>query len=441
MTDLNNIGDHIEGTLIAESQATKATTSNSLDNLLSDATQLPLDITITGNRTLTDDEFFGHIIFDLSGSPAADFSLFLPNSGEHWFIVRNNTGKVCTVDAGVSGGTVVELRESLSGLFHSDGTSVISTSDPDIMKYDVGTIDETADYILFWDVNLGKLARVLGEDLPGSGGGGGGFLAGGELLHMVDEKASGTAAANSVAATWNTRVLNTTRTSDILGASLSSNQITLPAGTYYIEAVAPGYIVGRHKLRLRNITDVTTELIGESAFTDASDQQVTHASLFGKFTLSATKTLELQHYTENAATSGLGIKTSASVVEVYAEVRIWRDKGQTAAVQTTDATQTVIAFAAMTADSAHTVKAWVQGREDATGDTYHAEIFAGARNEGGTSTAPTPNVVEVADAGAAGWDATLEANDTSDEWEIKVTGEAAHTIDWTVTYFEIVQEV
>ena len=112
---------------------------------------------------------------------------------------------------------------------------------------------------------------------------------------------------------------------------------------------------------------------------------------------------------------------------------------QTAAVQTTDATQTVLASGAMAAGSAHTIRAYGHGREDATGDTYHFEIFAGARNEGGTSSAPTPNVIEVADAGAAAWDATLEANDTSDEWEIKVTGEAAHTIDWTVTYFEIVK--
>ncbi len=36
--------------------------------------------------------------------------------------------------------------------------------------------------------------------------------------------------------------------------------------------------------------------------------------------------------------------------------------------------------------------------------------------------------------------AALVANDTSDEWEIKVTGEAAHTIDWTVTTFEIVTQ-
>ncbi len=115
------------------------------------------------------------------------------------------------------------------------------------------------------------------------------------------------------------------------------------------------------------------------------------------------------------------------------------ESGQTATVQTTDATQTVLASGAMAADSAHTIRATVQGREDATGDTYHAQILGGARNEGGTSSAATPNVIEVADAGAAGWDATVVANDSTDVWEIKVTGEAAHTIDWTVTFFEIIQ--
>lgn len=113
---------------------------------------------------------------------------------------------------------------------------------------------------------------------------------------------------------------------------------------------------------------------------------------------------------------------------------------QTATVQTSDATQTVLASAPMAAGSAHTIHAIGHGREDATGDTYHFQIFGGARNEAGTSSAPTPNVIEVADAGAATWDATLVANDASDEWEIKVTGEAAHTIDWTVTYFEIITQ-
>jgi len=128
MTQIDNLGDHVDGTLIAESQAQKATTSNSLDNLVSNATQKPFSITITANRTLDDDEFFGNHLFDLSGSPASDFSLFLPATGNHKFVVRNTTGKIATVDAGVSGGTVVTVSDGQSKELHSDGTSVIETS-------------------------------------------------------------------------------------------------------------------------------------------------------------------------------------------------------------------------------------------------------------------------------------------------------------------------
>lgn len=127
MVDLNNLGDHVDGTLIAESQSQKATTSNSLDNLLSDATQkLSSSFTITGNKTLTDDEFFGNLILVLGGSPGGAFSLFLPNSGNHAFFVKNDTGQTVTVDAGVSGGTTVNVTTGTVAHLHSDGTSVIA---------------------------------------------------------------------------------------------------------------------------------------------------------------------------------------------------------------------------------------------------------------------------------------------------------------------------
>ena len=115
------------------------------------------------------------------------------------------------------------------------------------------------------------------------------------------------------------------------------------------------------------------------------------------------------------------------------------ESGKTATVQTTDATATVIANGAMAADSAHTIRAYGQGREDATGDTYHFDLFGGARNEGGTSSAPAADVRSVEDAGVSSWVATLVANDSTDVWELKVTGQASHTIDWTVTYFEIIK--
>ncbi len=125
MVQVNNLGDHVDGTLIAESQSQKATTSNSLDNLVSDATQKPFAITITMDRTLTDDEFFGTFFFDLGGTPAADFSLFSPASGNHTYSVRNGTAKVVTVDITGSPGTSVTIPDGATKTLHSDGTDVV----------------------------------------------------------------------------------------------------------------------------------------------------------------------------------------------------------------------------------------------------------------------------------------------------------------------------
>ena len=106
-------------------------------------------------------------------------------------------------------------------------------------------------------------------------------------------------------------------------ASLSSNQITLPSGTYFITASAPMHVVARHKLKLRNITDSSDTLIGTSEYHN-SDEQV-RSFLTGRFTIASSKTFELQHYSQNSiATNGLGMQTSASVVEVYADVQIWK---------------------------------------------------------------------------------------------------------------------
>ena len=49
-----------------------------------------------------------------------------------------------------------------------------------------------------------------------------------QLLHVRDEKANGTAGGTNIAGV-NIRDLNTIKTNEITGASVSSNQITLPA--------------------------------------------------------------------------------------------------------------------------------------------------------------------------------------------------------------------
>jgi hypothetical protein len=142
-----------------------------------------------------------------------------------------------------------------------------------------------------------------------------------------DEKTTGTDGGSAAATTWNVRTLNT-EVFDTNGlCSLSANQVTLTAGTYECRAVAPCYEVNRTRLRLRNVTDSATVLLGVNGYTDASDFTTLMALMFGRFTIAASKALELQHYTQVAkATTGLGLQSAATnntETEVYASIEFW----------------------------------------------------------------------------------------------------------------------
>jgi len=148
-----------------------------------------------------------------------------------------------------------------------------------------------------------------------------------QLLHVRDEKSSGTKGGTSVDATDNIRTLNTVLTNEITGASLSSNRITLPSGTFYIEAHAPAREASRHRLFLFNHSDSTVTLLGTNCMSTTVQTNPTNSHSFvrGRFTISSSKNFELRHYTEfGEANNGLGSSMADSRTEVYADVRIWR---------------------------------------------------------------------------------------------------------------------
>jgi len=144
-----------------------------------------------------------------------------------------------------------------------------------------------------------------------------------DSLLIVDEKSANSNGGASTSATWNQRTLNTTRWNTINGASLSSNEITLATGTYYIYASAPAYQADRHKLRLRDAGDTTTYVIGSSNFSTGTGNDATIATLQGEFTLGSSTALVLEHYTETGdGTRGLGVECNCTEVEVFAQVYI-----------------------------------------------------------------------------------------------------------------------
>jgi len=148
------------------------------------------------------------------------------------------------------------------------------------------------------------------------------------LLQVEDQKPSGTNGGSSVDATDNIRTLNTVITNEISGASLSSNQIILPAGNYFIEAQAPAYKANEHMIKLWNDTDSSYILYGTSMSAKETGRVYSVSNLTGRFTLSATKNLEIHHLIETGLASiGLGIDSgSAHVVdhETYTVIKIWK---------------------------------------------------------------------------------------------------------------------
>jgi hypothetical protein len=145
------------------------------------------------------------------------------------------------------------------------------------------------------------------------------------LFHVRDEKASGSHGGTSVAGSFQTRVLNTSLTNEISGASLSSNQITLPSGTYYINARMPFYNnIDYVKVKLRNITDSSDTIIGTGTYMYVADTSWSEQWIIGRFTISAQKTFELQYRCGTGINNtGLGHHTTYGT-EVYSDCQIWK---------------------------------------------------------------------------------------------------------------------
>ena len=228
---------------------------------------------------------------------------------------------------------------SLNGVIQSP-TSAYTISGSTIVFSDALTSSDTIDFILVLGdvlnigtpsdntVSLAKLTATGTKDSTTFLRGDNTFSVpagskfGTQLLHVRDEKASGTGGGTFTSGSFQTRTLNTSVTNEISGASLSSNQITLPSGTYFIFASAPAFRVNEHKAKLRNITDSSDTIIGSNEYAYTYADAGTRSFVIGRFTISAQKTFELQHRCSQTLTFGQAV--TYSVVEVYADVQIWK---------------------------------------------------------------------------------------------------------------------
>ena len=146
-----------------------------------------------------------------------------------------------------------------------------------------------------------------------------------QIMIVRDEKPNATSGGTFNNGAWNTRDLNDVTFNTIAGASLgaSDNRITLPAGTYRIQASAPAYRPSSHQIKLANITDTTDAIIGTSEQMINTGTSQSRSFIDDVLILSSEKVFEIQHRNDsNQATNGFGFSADFSVVEVYTMIMI-----------------------------------------------------------------------------------------------------------------------
>jgi hypothetical protein len=168
----------------------------------------------------------------------------------------------------------------------------------------------------------GQLCRVP-ADLIGSSSGQGGSL---PYVLLRDVKSTGTDGGTSTTGRM-VRDLNeeTFDTDDI--CALASNQFTLPAGVYRINAGLPFWRSGLSRGYLHDVDASTDLLLGESIYNYISSITSDFACVRGLFTLTSETTLEMHQYFSGSgfATYGLGLAVGVSGEnEYYSYVELWK---------------------------------------------------------------------------------------------------------------------
>lgn len=153
--------------------------------------------------------------------------------------------------------------------------------------------------------------------------------------YVYETQVSGTSAGGATANTVQIRDLASgVATGDLTkfgSVDTANDRISLEAGTYDIDAWASAYKTNRHQLFVYNVTAgayILDQIHSVAALADSTDDQVTHAKLSGRFSITATSSIELRHWTQSTqATSGLGLAMDSHASnpqekEVYMVVKL-----------------------------------------------------------------------------------------------------------------------
>lgn len=145
MALLPNLGPHTDGVLIATDEAQAEDVSNTLDSLLDNSVNAvgSVDCAAGGTITVTDDVYFGSTTIKLTGAPAADFTLDIPNNDRD-VKIWNTSGKVATVDTITGSSKTFPVADGNKVRLQVDGVEIelIATMSPRFHALDITALRE-----------------------------------------------------------------------------------------------------------------------------------------------------------------------------------------------------------------------------------------------------------------------------------------------------------
>ena len=205
-----------------------------------------------------------------------------------------------------------------------------SVSAPSIVGDDTNTgiSFPSADTIKFSTGGVERFA-ISNSGLSGDGSGLTGISGGKFASYAViaDAKSHNVSGGTFTSGDWRTRDLNTEITDEDGIVSISSNQFTLQAGSYFLRGSAPAYRVDQHFAKLQNITDATLTITGSVSMGSSSFASTTVSLLAGRFTISSAKVFEIQHRCITTHSShGFGINHNiGGFNSIYTLIEIFKE--------------------------------------------------------------------------------------------------------------------
>ena len=143
-----------------------------------------------------------------------------------------------------------------------------------------------------------------------------------------DVKANDVDGGTFTSGDWRTRDLNTELIDADDIVSISSNQFTLQAGTYFIEAQAMAYRVNRHMVKLYQTSGTPADIaFGTSMYANSAYNGNNFSFVKARVTITTATTYEIRHQGDtNHSTFGFGLGSNFSTTELFTVVQIFKEE-------------------------------------------------------------------------------------------------------------------